>query len=204
MIHWWDQHNDSRRRAGVAPIRTWAEMTAIMRQRFVPSYFHRDLHHRLQSMVQGSKSVSEYNNEMEIALVRAQVHEGEEATMARFLQGLNREIANALELTYYGNLEGMLHMAIKIERQRKGRSSFSTPPTKTTPWQKTSWSRESAGLKTSKEVPKALPYQHGTRGNTTPQVPSRNSNNSTPTSSSRTPTRDIECFKCRGRGHMQS
>jgi hypothetical protein len=41
--------------------------------------------------------------------------------MARFLNGLNRDIANVIELQHYVELEDMVHMATKVERQlRKG------------------------------------------------------------------------------------
>ena len=39
--------------------------------------------------------------------------------MARFLVGLNWEIANLMELQHYVELEDMVHMAIKIENQLK-------------------------------------------------------------------------------------
>jgi hypothetical protein len=52
---------------------------------------------------------------MEIALIRANVVEDREATMARFLNGLNRDIANVVELQHYVELEYMVHMAIKVE-----------------------------------------------------------------------------------------
>ena len=42
--------------------------------------------------------------------------------MARFLAGLNREIANIVELQHYVELEDMVHMAMKVKRQLKGRS----------------------------------------------------------------------------------
>ena len=38
---------------------------------------------------------------MEIAMIRADVVEDREATMARFLNGLNRDIANVVELQHY-------------------------------------------------------------------------------------------------------
>ena len=41
--------------------------------------------------------------------------------MARFLGGLNHEIANQLELQQYVELEEMLHVAIKLENQFKRR-----------------------------------------------------------------------------------
>ena len=58
---------------------------------------------------------------MEIAMIRANVVEDREATMARFLNGLNQDIANVVELQHYVELEDMVHMAMKVERQlRKG------------------------------------------------------------------------------------
>ncbi|RDX64550.1 hypothetical protein CR513_56883, partial [Mucuna pruriens] len=39
-----------------------------------------------------SKSVEEYHKEIEMNLLRAHIGEREDATMARFLHGLNREI----------------------------------------------------------------------------------------------------------------
>jgi hypothetical protein len=40
-----------------------------------------------------------------------------EAIMARFLNGLNKEIVNAVELQHYMEVEDMVHMAMKVERQ---------------------------------------------------------------------------------------
>uniref|UniRef100_A0A2N9EK03 Integrase catalytic domain-containing protein n=1 Tax=Fagus sylvatica TaxID=28930 RepID=A0A2N9EK03_FAGSY len=56
---------------------------------------------------------------MEVAMIRANVEEDREATMARFLSGLNRDIANVIELQHYVEIEDMVHMAMKVERQLK-------------------------------------------------------------------------------------
>lgn len=55
-------------------------------------------------------------------MIRANVEKDKEATMARFLHGLNRDIANVVELQHYVELDDMVHMAIKVEQQfkRKG------------------------------------------------------------------------------------
>ena len=59
--------------------------------------------------------MDDYHKEMEIAMISANVVEDREATMARFLNGLNRDIANVVELQHYVELEDMVHMAIKVE-----------------------------------------------------------------------------------------
>ena len=104
------------------PIDTWEEMKAIMRKRFIPSHYHRELYQWLQSLTQGSKSVEDYHKEMEIAMIKANVEEDREATMARFMNGLNREIANVVELQHYVEFEDMVHMAMKVEKQLKRKS----------------------------------------------------------------------------------
>ena len=72
----------SRRRNGEHPVSTWAEMKAIMRKRFIPAYYHRELYQKLQSLTQGQRSVEDYYKEMEVAMIRADVEEDREATMA--------------------------------------------------------------------------------------------------------------------------
>uniref|UniRef100_A0A2N9G2E4 Reverse transcriptase domain-containing protein n=1 Tax=Fagus sylvatica TaxID=28930 RepID=A0A2N9G2E4_FAGSY len=56
---------------------------------------------------------------MEVAMIRVNVEEDREATMARFLSGLNRDIAMVIELQHYVEIEDMMHMAMKVERQLK-------------------------------------------------------------------------------------
>jgi septum formation topological specificity factor MinE len=78
----------------------------------------------LQGLNQGSKSADEYFKEMKNAMIQANVIEEREAILARFLNELNKDIANVLEL--HVELEDMVHMATKVERQikRKGSTHF--------------------------------------------------------------------------------
>ncbi|MBJ4174419.1 retrotransposon gag domain-containing protein [Salmonella enterica subsp. enterica serovar Typhimurium] len=103
------------RRNGERPISTWEEMKVVMRKRFISSYNHRDLHRKLQSLTQGTMSVEDYK-EMEIAMIKANIEEDREATMARFIGGLKEEIANVVELQHYVEMEDLLHKAIQVER----------------------------------------------------------------------------------------
>ena len=71
-------------------------------------------------------------------MIRANVEEDREATMVRFLNGLNHNISNIVELQHYVEMEDLLHMTIKVERQLRkkgsrsntnfGQSSFSWEP----------------------------------------------------------------------------
>ncbi|XP_030963718.1 uncharacterized protein LOC115984862 [Quercus lobata] len=92
---------------------------------------------------------------MEIAMIWANVKEDREATMARFLNGLNQDIANVVKLQHYMELEDIVHMAIKVERQlkRKGTRSFQNPDSST------SW--RSNGRKDEGSVFKSKTHQKG-------------------------------------------
>ena len=70
----------------------------------------------MQSLTQCAKSVEDYHKDLEIAMIKANVEEDREATMAQFLNGLNRKIANKVELQHYVEFEDMVHMAMKVER----------------------------------------------------------------------------------------
>jgi len=97
-ITWWDQVITSRRRNRERAVSTWDELKTIMRKRFVPNHYYMELHQKLQGLYQRPKSVEDYHKEMEILMIRANVEEDREATIARFLNGLNRDIANIVEL----------------------------------------------------------------------------------------------------------
>ncbi|KAI9154064.1 hypothetical protein LWI28_020487 [Acer negundo] len=122
-IVWWDQLIVSKRRNGERPIETWEEIKTVMGRRFIPSHYYRGLFQKLQTLTQGFKCVEDYYKEMKIAMIRADIEEDREATMARFLNGLNRDIANVVELQHYVELNDMVHVAIKVEQQLKRKGS---------------------------------------------------------------------------------
>ncbi|KAH9801905.1 hypothetical protein KPL71_001199 [Citrus sinensis] len=133
------------RRNRERPINTWQEMKAIMRRRFVPSHYYRELHQRLQSLTQGSRSVEDYHKEMEIIMIRANIEEEREAIMARFLHGLNQDIANVVDLQHCVELEDMVHMAMKVERQLKKKGSTRTNLGSSSSW-KSKWSKDEKAI----------------------------------------------------------
>lgn len=121
---------------------------------------------------------------MEIAMIRANMGEDHDMTMARFIGSLNKEIAYVVNLQHYVDMEILLHKAIKVEKQIKSRrvkfgSGFSSS------W-KLNWKdnkvtskvREEEKLKDSVVVPK---------GKTKTKTPSK--------------SHDVKCFRCQGFRH---
>jgi hypothetical protein len=52
-------------------------------------------------------------------MIMANVEQDRDATTARFFHGLNREIADVVEMQHYDELTDMVHQAIKVEEQFK-------------------------------------------------------------------------------------
>ena len=135
----------NKRRNREPSVETWEEMKRVMRKRFVPTYYYRELYNKLQNLRQGNRGVEEYYKEMEVSMARANIEEEREATMARFLVGLNRQIQNVVELQHYIELEDMVHMAIKIENQVKWRDNTNTcsePNPISSTWKSNQWRKE--------------------------------------------------------------
>mgnify|MGYP003365876400 CR=1 FL=1 len=186
---WWDQLTSSRRRNGERPISTWNEMKAVMRRRFIPTHYHRELFNRLQNLTQGNRSVEDYHKEMEVAMIRSNIEEDREATMARFLAGLDPNIANVVELQHYVEMEDMVHMAIKVEKQLKKKGVTRSYGGVTPRWGKSSYKRSPPIPSLEKGGPPkgSKPIAESSKGKAL-AIPNR--------------SRDIQCFKCFGRGHI--
>ncbi|KAG7530867.1 Zinc finger CCHC-type [Arabidopsis thaliana x Arabidopsis arenosa] len=183
-LSWWDQIVTTRRRNGEYPVETWEGLKLLMRRRFVPSHYHRDLYSKLRKLTQGARSVEDYYQEMETLMLRAHIMEDSEATMSRFLGGLNREIQDRVEMQHYEELEGMLHKAILVEQQLKRKGSSRPSYDSNRP----SYPRESKPAFVPKAEPKSSPT-------------TQDQDKTKPEGTATTRSRDLRCFKCHGRGH---
>ena len=54
-------------------------------------------------------------------MIRVNIVEDSEAILTRFLNCLNKEIANMFGLQHYVELEDMIHMALKIKKKKSSR-----------------------------------------------------------------------------------
>jgi hypothetical protein len=150
---------------------------------------------KLQGLNEGSWSVDEYFMEMKIVMIRANVIEDREATMARFLNGLNIDIVNVVELQHCVELEDMVHMAMKVERKikRGGSTRFQTNSASSFSSWRLNLKRE--GAIQLKRYAKAEPRKAKKDAHTDRKGKSE---------SQPTCDRDINCLKCLGKGHIAS
>ena len=76
---------------------TCAALKTAMRTRWARPYYQSELLQKLQRLRQGKNSVEEYYQELQIGMIRCGIVEENEAMLARFIGGLNREIQTILE-----------------------------------------------------------------------------------------------------------
>ena len=72
---------------------------------------------KLQRLHQRNMSVEEYWQKMMSYIKRAGINEENHTTISRFLSGLKLEIRNKVELLPYRDLNDLIQLSIKVEKQ---------------------------------------------------------------------------------------
>ncbi|MBW1279593.1 retrotransposon gag domain-containing protein, partial [Escherichia coli] len=80
-------------------------------KKFVPAHYQRETLNKLRRLIQGTKSVRDYYQELETLMIRADLRESGDMVMSRFLGGLNREIQDKVELQNYEDVQELVHKA---------------------------------------------------------------------------------------------
>jgi len=185
-MYWWTSLERDRRRHRDPPIEYWNDLRGALRHLHIPSYYNRELMDKLQRLQQKNMSVEDYRQKVELYMMRASTRKEETTTIARFLSGLSLEIRDKVELLPYQDLNDLIQLCIKLEEQnlRKESSRKESSYSNSYPKKEYIREREDSLLKDkSKETPK----------NVVKDV-----------STSQPRSRDIQCFKCLGRGKKMS
>jgi len=122
-LYWWTSLVRERMIHGDPPIEYWNDLKSGLRKRHIPSYYERELMDKLQRLRQGSMSVKEYRQQMELLFLRAGLREEERTSIDRFLSSLNMEVRDKVELLPYRHLDDLVQLCIKVEQQLKRKSS---------------------------------------------------------------------------------
>ncbi|XP_071912330.1 uncharacterized protein [Coffea arabica] len=140
---------------------------------------------------------------MEVAMIRANIQENSEATMARFLNGLNPEIRKKVELQDHFELQQMVSYAEKVERQAL---PIKTPSGRTTTSSSTPWRRDQ--LPTSNAWPRQGNKERENRRMEQPFHLSATPSKPTPRPAlprvNTSTNQPKACFKCKGIGHLMA
>jgi len=112
---WWNKNQREMMRKEGREIDTWTEIRRVMQKRYVLTSYNKTMRQKLQRLSQGSLAVDEYYKEMKMTLVKENIEEETNDTMARFLSGLNPDIRDVVELHEYMELDDLPHKAVQIE-----------------------------------------------------------------------------------------
>ena len=118
-----------------------------------------------------------YFKELETLLIKVEMHDSEEAKIARFMSGLRRDIQDVVEL----------QLAIKVESQLAKKNVFKN--THNNDYYNNSWKNKNKSF--SKYPPKESSFQTRDSKPSTSKSPTKSSSNK-------------KCFKCLGYGHIPS
>lgn len=183
---WWREY---KQKLPINSVITWTQLKTAMRHRFVPSYYARDLLNKMQRFQQGSQSVEDYYQELQKGMLRCGLVESDDAAMARFRGGLNREIQDILDYKDYFDITTLFEYACKAEREVQGRRSKT--------YTNSLAGRGPTHSSTPSSPAPSTPSTTSRTGTTKPVAPPAKG-----AASSTGRTRDIQCHRCRGFGHM--
>ncbi|XP_074283176.1 uncharacterized protein LOC141607722 [Silene latifolia] len=183
---WYESFKTRRVRAGKPKITSWHVLKHKLRKRYVPATHRLATYRKITDLTQGRLSVLEYINEFENLALMGDLVEDKDIRMARFLRGLNRSIANAVELQKYSDFDTLCNMCLKVEAQGK------TKVTSTFGECSRNWKNEN-NLRIS------------TTGNIIePKTTTTSSSFTKPPASKENSYTKIRSFKCQGFGHFQN
>jgi hypothetical protein len=120
--------------------------------------------------------VEEYTRKFEKLIMKCDIHEKEEQTIARYLERINTDIAHTVQLQQFMSFNNIIRLAIRVEEQLPKGSSY----------------------KNFSSVEKSS-YSHK------PPIEQPSSSNkplAKPTIQNK--TKATQCFKCQGFGHIAS
>ncbi|KAK1607479.1 hypothetical protein QYE76_031152 [Lolium multiflorum] len=200
---WWSEH--CRVHHANIPT-TWVGLKLAMRTRFVPPHYQRDLLKKLSRLEQGKNSVEDYYQELQTGMIRCGIVEDNEAMLARFFGGLNKEIQHILDYKEYNTITRLFHLACKAEREVQDRQP---------PWRKanvsagrtSSWTTRQSAPQSRGATPAPSTSKYTAPASRAPPAatspPSAGPPRSSSSMASTGKTRDIQCRKCLGFGHIE-
>ncbi|XP_074305865.1 uncharacterized protein LOC141641087 [Silene latifolia] len=182
---WYDTMKSLRAREEKDPIRSCNKLKKKLLAKFVAKDYTQDLFIRLSKLKQNEKSVEAYLRDFEQLTLQCDINEKPEQRIARFLEGLNYNIAKQVRLQPLWSFEDVVNLSFRVEKMSK-----ETP-------------------KSYAKAPPPKPYSgSGIGDNSRPPLVVNKSvldKGKTPMGQKSTPTVDErrKCYHCQGYGHFK-
>lgn len=112
---WWNGVEADFRRMKQAPITTWQEMKAKLREKYMPPNYEDRLCVQLVNLRQGTMTVAEYMQKFDELKTRSQILEDARHSLARFKSGLRFEIRKEMLRYAPYSVENAFQIALDLE-----------------------------------------------------------------------------------------
>ncbi|PKU69610.1 RNA-directed DNA polymerase [Dendrobium catenatum] len=99
-------------------------MKKELQRKYLTDQYRQELFLRLQRLQQHQLTVEEYVAEFEQLLLKCDLAEPPENTIARFIEGLQPAIAHVVQLQSYWTLQDVINLSIKVEKQQRNSKPF--------------------------------------------------------------------------------
>jgi hypothetical protein len=114
---WWDELQADRRSKGKKKIKSWDQMIAKMKAKFIPRDYQITLFRRMQNLRQKLMTVKEYTEEFYKLNIRAGQRESDDEKVARYMNGLRYDIQDEMSMMTIRTVEDAYQMALKAEEK---------------------------------------------------------------------------------------
>ena len=94
---WWENLKRQRQRDGKKKIETWEKMKKERKRKYLPFHYRQDIFLKIQNLKQQNLIV-EYSAEFENLMIKEDLQEAEEQSIACYLAGLRFEISKTVQL----------------------------------------------------------------------------------------------------------
>jgi hypothetical protein len=114
---WWDELQADKRSKGKQKVKSWDQMIAKMKAKFIPRDYQITLFRRMQNLRQKLMTVKEYTEEFYRLNIRAGHRESDDEKVARYLNGLTYDIQDELSMLTIRTVEDAYQLALKAKEK---------------------------------------------------------------------------------------
>ncbi|XP_074315345.1 uncharacterized protein LOC141651537 [Silene latifolia] len=181
---WYDNLKHQRLRDGKEAIKSWSKLKKKLLDKFVTKDYTQDLFIKLSKLRQDKRPLETYLREFEQLTLLYEINEKVEQRIARFSEGLDKNIATKVRMQPLWSYDDVVNLAFRVEKIGKSKPATSKPkPT----------FRPNTGVKIA-ETPKPVSQTGGDNGKAL----------MFPKSNPPLTKEKIKCFQCQGYGHFKN
>jgi hypothetical protein len=114
---WWDELQADRRCKGKQKIKSWDQMIAKMKAKFIPRDYQIPLFGRMQNLRQKVMTVKEYTEEFYKLNIMVGHQESDDEKVARYMNGLRYDSQDEMSMVTTQTIEDSYQMDLKAEEK---------------------------------------------------------------------------------------